>query len=172
MRKQFASFLSWTHSEETNDRDLFLVCVIALSYVGKSDLMTKIPWDFRIQPDPNRDYIVAFTTGLAVDWWDFRKLFAFQRYTLRIVKELKQSKGCVGFALRAILRPPQGATLSVWEDIESLRYFQKENSHGEAVPLLRSNKKGKFQYVQWKCRGDAFPYTWEETEDQLKPKNN
>lgn len=126
--------------------------------------MTKIPWSFQTQPDPDREYIVAYTTGLAVDWWDLRKLFAFQHYTLRIVKELKLSKGCAGFALRAIMIPPQGATISIWENIESLRYFQKENSHGEAVRLLRSNTKEKFQYVQWTCRGDTLPLTWEETD--------
>jgi hypothetical protein len=132
--------------------------------------MTKIPWEFHRQLDPNHDYIVAATTGLAVEWWKFHKIFVFQRYTLQIVEALRRSKGCIGFVLRATFQPLGGATISVWADVESLRYFQKENPHGEAVRLLHSNTTGGFQYVQWKCRGDTLPRTWEEAEDHFKPR--
>ena len=132
--------------------------------------MAKIPWMFRIQPDPNREYFVVFTSGLAVSisWRNLRKLWAFQQYTRRILEKLKQSEGCVAFALGAKIKSFEGSTISVWEDIESLRRFQKENPHKEAMEVVSMDLKGKFQYIQWKSQGDALPHTWKEAEDRLK----
>jgi hypothetical protein len=91
-------------------------------------------------------------------------MFAFLRYTIFIVQELQQAAGCVGFALRGSFMSVQGATISVWEDAESLRRFITNAPHGEAMRILRSEKKAEtqFQYIQWKCRGDALPVTWKE----------
>jgi quinol monooxygenase YgiN len=134
--------------------------------------MTKIPWTFRIQPDPDREYLVIFTSGLAiaVSWRNLRKLWAFQQYTRRILEKLNESDGCVGFALGAKIKSFEGMTISVWEDIESLRRFQKEDPHKEAMDAVRMDLKGKFQYLQWKSRSDAFPRTWTEAEAHLKPR--
>ncbi len=133
--------------------------------------MAKIPWTFRIQPDPNQGYFVVFTSGLAISisWRNLRKIWAFQQYTLRIIKQLKQSDGCVGFSLGAKIKSFEGSTISVWEDIESFRRFQKGNPHKEAMEVLSLDLTGKFQYVQWKSQGDALPRTWKEAEDRLKP---
>ena len=134
--------------------------------------MAKIPWTFRIQPDPNREYFVVFTSGLAVSvsWRNLRKLWAFQQYTRRILEKLNESEGCVAFALGGKIKSFEGMTISIWEDIESLRRFQKENPHKEAMDVVKMDLKGKFQYIQWKSRGDAFPHTWKEAEDRLKPR--
>jgi len=131
--------------------------------------MAKIPWTFRIQPDPNREYFVVFTSGLAVSvsWRNLRKLWAFQQYTRRILEKLNQSEGCVAFALGGKIKSFEGMTISVWEDIESLRRFQKENPHKEAMEVVKMDLKGQFQYIQWKSRGDAFPRTWKEAENRL-----
>ncbi len=130
--------------------------------------MAEIPWNFRSQTDPSRDYFVAFTIGLRLSWWNPLRLWAFHRYTQGIIEQLNQSAGCVGFSLRTTFRPFEGSTISVWEDIESLRRFQKENPHGEAMEVLSSDTKRWFQYTQWKSRGDALPRTWEEAEGHLK----
>ena len=134
--------------------------------------MAKIPWTFRIQPDPDREYFVVFTSGLAVSvsWRNLRKLWAFQQYTRRILEKLNESEGCVAFALGGKIKSLEGSTISIWEDIESLRRFQKENPHKEAMDVVRMDLKGKFQYVQWKSRDDAFPHTWKEAEARLKPR--
>ena len=133
--------------------------------------MAKIPWTFRIQPDPNREYFVVFTSGLAVSmsWRNLRKLWAFQQYTRRILEKLKETEGCVAFALGGKIKSFEGMTISVWEDIESLRRFQKENPHREAMEVVSMDLTGKFQYIQWKSRGDALPRIWKEAEDR-KPR--
>lgn len=130
--------------------------------------MVKIPWTFNIQPDPNREYFVVFTSGLgvSVSWRNLPKIWAFQQYTRRVLEQLKQSAGCVGFALGAKIKSFEGLTISVWEDIESFRRFQKGNPHKEAMDVLSMDSTGKFQYVQWKSRGDALPRTWKEAEDR------
>jgi len=132
--------------------------------------MAKIPWAFRIQPDPNREYFVVFTSGLAVSvsWRNLRKLWAFQQYTRRILEKLNESEGCVAFALGAKIKSFEGSTISVWEDIESLRRFQKENPHREAMEVVSMDLTGKFQYIPWESRGDALPRIWKEAEDRLK----
>ena len=132
--------------------------------------MAKIPWTFRIQPDPDREYFVVFTSGLAVavSWRNLRKIWDFQGYTRRILEKLNETEGCVAFALGSKIKSFEGMTISVWEDIESLRRFQKEDPHKEAMDVVKMDLKGKFQYLQWKSRGDAFPRTWQEAEDRLK----
>ena len=66
------------------------------------------------------------------------------------------------------LRPLEGSTISMWEDVESLRRFQKENPHGKAMQVLRADTKGEFQYTQCKIRGDSLPRTWQEAESRFK----
>ena len=124
--------------------------------------MTKIPWTFRTQVDPKREYVVAATTGLAVSWREVRKLWAFQVYTRRIIAQLNSTEGCVGFALHGTLSPLAGSTLSVWETVGALRIFQNEGSHGEAMRLLSSGAQSKLRYLQWKCQGDNLPKSWEQ----------
>ena len=92
----------------------------------------------------------------------------FQQYTRRILEKLNESEGCVAFALGAKIKSFEGLTISMWEDIESLRRFQKENPHKEAMEVVSMDLKGKFQYVQWKSRGDAFPRICKEAEDRSK----
>ena len=134
--------------------------------------MAKIPWTFRIQPDPDREYFVVFTSGLAVafSWRNLRKLWAFQGYTSRILEKLNQTEGCVAFALGAKIGSFEGMTISIWEDIEALRRFQKEAPHQEAMEVVKMDLKGKFQYIQWKSRSAAFPRTWKDAEARLKPR--
>ena len=133
--------------------------------------MAEIPWNFRIQPDSSREYFVAFTIGLRLSWWNPLRQWAFYRYTQGVIEQLNRSAGFVGASLRTTVRPFEGSTISVWEDVESLRRFQKEKPHAEAMEvLLSSDTKRWFQYTQWKCRGDALPCTWEEAEGRLKPR--
>jgi len=130
--------------------------------------MAEIAWTFRIQPNLEREYFVAATSGLVISWWNPLKVRAFLLYSQAIMEQLNRSAGCVGFALRTTFKPFEGWTISVWEDMESLRRFQMENPHGEAMEVLRSNTTRRFQYVQWKSYGDALPRTWEDAAGTLK----
>lgn len=131
--------------------------------------MAKINWNFKAQPDSNWEYVVAATTGLGVSWQEFRKVWAFQVYTRRILNQLNNAVGCTGFSLHARFNPITGSTISVWETTTSLRQFYKTNAHGEAMDVLGSGMPGKFQYVQWKSLGAALPKTWEEVMSRFKP---
>ena len=132
--------------------------------------MAEIPWNFRNQPEPSREYFVTVTIGLRLSWWNPLRLWAFHRYTQGIIEQLNRSVGFVGASLRTTVRPLEGSTISVWEDVESLRRFQNENPHAEAMEVLSSGTKRWFQYALWKSRGDALPRTWEEAEGRLKPR--
>ena len=109
--------------------------------------MAGIRWYFRNQPEPSREYFVVFTFGLRLAWWNPLRLWAFQRYTQGIIEQLNRSAGFVGASLRTTIRPLEGSTISVWEDVESLRRFQKENPHAEAMEVLSADTKRWFQYV-------------------------
>lgn len=130
--------------------------------------MAKIAWVFRVQPDPQQEYVVAYTRGLGVTWHNWPKIWLFQQYTRRIVDQLNQSAGCVGYALRATFRPIEGATLSVWAEPEALRHFYKAHPHKEAMQVLSADTQGRFQYVQWQCPGATLPHAWEEAEEHLQ----
>jgi len=130
--------------------------------------MAKIIWHFNLPPESSREYIVAATTGLSVNWWDIRKVWAFQHATRRVIEQLQATAGCVGYALHATVRPVAGSTLSVWEAIGALRHFQTTGAHGEALVHLNSQGTGQFQYVQWMSTGDALPTQWEAVISRFK----
>ncbi|MDK1082004.1 MAG: hypothetical protein QGD88_11085 [Anaerolineae bacterium] len=64
--------------------------------------------------------------------------------------------------------PVMGSTISFWQGLKSLRKFQVDNPHGEAMKELSSDTKGTFRDTQWKSLGKNLPENWEQVQSHFK----
>lgn len=124
--------------------------------------MGQLSWIFLSTPDPDVEYVVVATRGLMISWWNPLAIRSFLQYDKAINRQLSRTEKCVAYSLRVTPCPPEGWTLSVWEDIQSLRRFIKKDPHGEAMEVLAPQTKGHFKYTQWQSKGDNLPTNWEE----------
>jgi hypothetical protein len=112
-----------------------------------------MPWKSLAPVDKGREY-VALLSYLPLQ--KYRKLPAFTRFTLQIMRQLKKSPGAIGYAMRAKLLSREFWTLSVWEDTRSLMNFVAKVPHGEVMKAL-SGHMGPTKFSQWKILGSAIP---------------
>lgn len=124
--------------------------------------MAHIHWKFLRQLEEEREYLFVATTGLRFPWLSPRRMWRFQAYTRGILGQLGRTEGCLAYSLRT--RPLQGSTISIWQNVASLRQFQHQNPHASAMEAFRSATPRRFRYAQWKGSIGALPRTWEEVD--------
>ena len=122
--------------------------------------MARIHWKFLREPEEDREYVLVATTGLRIPWLSPPRMWRFTAYTLGILTQLRHAEGCLAYSLRT--RPLQGSTVSIWENVDSLRQFQFQNPHRNAMRDFRSTTPRPFRYAQWKGSIRTFPHKWEE----------
>src|SRR5688572_6850434 len=83
------------------------------SHVNRGGTVPAKPWVTFRQPGPEREYLVLLT---ALPLKHLRDLGAFLLYTWRILGQLRQTPGLLGYSLLAHILQRQFWTLSVWED--------------------------------------------------------
>jgi quinol monooxygenase YgiN len=127
--------------------------------------MAGIYWMSRGELSEDRDYLLVATTGLAIPWFRPVRMWRFTRATLGILAQLGRASGCLGYSLRPGLR--HGSTVSVWEDAQSLKKFQRENPHADAMRTFRSRPARPFRYAQWRATSRTLPSSWKEITDHL-----
>jgi hypothetical protein len=130
--------------------------------------MPTTPWKKHIVPDPNRTY-VAFLTYLPLK--RYRTTLRFLFYTTKIVVQLNQSDGLVGYSLRAYLFKNSFLTLSAWKDESALRDFAFKGFHKNVMKLLR-NDMGSTRFMKWAVRGTDIPLSWEDAARRFKSPDN
>ena len=122
--------------------------------------MVRIRWKFLRDLEKDREYLVVATTGLRIPWLSPLRMWPFTAYTLGILAQLRQSEGCLAYSLRT--RPLEGSTVSIWENIDTLKKFQLQNPHASAMRDFRSRTPRPFRYAQWKGSVSTLPSKWEE----------
>jgi hypothetical protein len=128
--------------------------------------MPTTPWKKYTAPDPNRTY-VAFLTYLPLKRYRTTPRFLF--YTAKILVQLSQSNGLVGYSLRAYLFDNSFWTLSAWKDESALRDFAFKGIHKSGMKLLR-NDMGSTRFMKWAVKGTETPLSWEDAARRFKPR--
>ena len=95
------------------------------------------------------------------------KIFKFLKYTREIQTQLSESKGLIGYDLKAKFLNRHFWTLSVWENEDALNEFVRKIPHSQTMKDLRPHL-GKTNVVSWKIEGSAVPPTWEEAYNRLQ----
>jgi hypothetical protein len=117
---------------------------------------------FGIQPD--HEYLVLLTY-LPLKHWS--KLPAFLRYVLAIQKQLKSTKGVIGYSLLAHPFSRDFWALSVWEDAQSLSEFVRAKPHAQVMSRLRGHM-GATKFIQWRDLGSVLPPSWAEAMERFQ----
>lgn len=87
---------------------------------------------------------VCVATFLPLKNW--RDLIPFMMLTRKVLKQIKNSKGIANYAVKADLPMKNFWTLSVWNDIESIRLFVPKEPHATAIK----------KFKEWAGEGSAF----------------
>lgn len=117
------------------------------------------PWKKLAEVDPDREY-VAFTSRFFLR--SPLRLPSFMRYSNRIMKQINETEGVVGWSLGAHLPKLEFHTLSAWESPEALRTFLKAGAHGESVAAFANDMRRDSVFVQFTVKGSELPLVWRE----------
>jgi len=84
-----------------------------------------------------------------------------------IQEQLEDTRGLVGYSMRAQLLGKKAWMLSVWEDEAALQEFVGESPHVDTMrrPIIQP---GKARFVRFKLDGSKVPPSWEEGLGQLE----
>ena len=119
--------------------------------------MPEKKWQSFAKPNPDKEYLALISYLPLKSFW---KLPTFLSYTLAIERQLKESRGIIGYSLLAHLLFKKFWTLSVWEDEGALMEFVRKGEHKETMIGLRG-RLGNTKFVKWKVRGSEIPPPWE-----------
>lgn len=117
-----------------------------------------------MQVDPRREYLALITYLPRKSFWSIR---SFIRQSGMIQEQLEDTRGLVGYSMRAQLLGKRAWTLSVWEDEAALHEFVRGSPHVDTMrrPMIQP---GKARFVRFKLDGSKVPPSWDEALGQLE----
>ena len=117
-----------------------------------------------MQVDPRREYLALITYLPRKSFWSIR---SFVRQSGMIQEQLEDTRGLVGYSMRAQLLGKRAWTLSVWEDESALQEFVRKSPHVDTMrkPIIQP---GKARFVRYKLAGSKVPPSWDEALGQLE----
>jgi len=118
--------------------------------------MVDLPW-VRMATAGDREYL-AIVSYLPLR--RYRTIPRFIRYYRAIGRQLRRSRGLVGFSLRAKFLARKFYTVSVWEDEGALMEFVRAAPHLDTMQVLPP-ELGETKFVRWTLAGTEVPPTWE-----------
>ncbi len=107
---------------------------------------------------PDQEYL-ALLTYLPLK--KYRTIPRFLGYAKRVEAQLANTKGLIGYSLRAKFMQRSFWTLSVWESEETLQAFIHEGFHEGVMKVLMPDMAAP-NFVRWKIKGSACPPSWKE----------
>jgi hypothetical protein len=119
--------------------------------------MVDARWISLADVDPAREYLALITYLPRKRYWS---IFSFIRQSNQIQKQLKSSRGLIGYSLRAQLLGKKAWTVSVWEDERALIEFVGKSPHVDTMKKVGLGVARKF--VRWKLLGSDVPPKWED----------
>lgn len=125
--------------------------------------MLPLPWKTLAAPDSNREYL-ALLSFLPLK--HYRMIPKFLWLTFETQRQLRESKGLIGYSLHAQPLRRRFWTLSVWEDRQSLMNFVRQAPHGRIMQVL-APQMGKTQFVQWSVTLKDIPPGWNEAKTRM-----
>jgi hypothetical protein len=127
--------------------------------------MVEVSWISLTSVDPRREYL-ALVTYLPRK--SYRSVFGFFRKTGAIRNQLKDSRGLVGYSLRAQLLGKKAWTLSVWEDEDALGEFVRKAPHVDTMKSMGPELGEERKFVRWTLLGSEVPPSWDQAFQQLQ----
>jgi hypothetical protein len=120
--------------------------------------MLPMPWKSFGEAQEGREYVALLSVLPLKSYWMMPRMMQF---TFATQRQLKNSRGLIGYSLAAELLSKRFYTLSVWEGQQALMDFVEEIPHSEIVQRLKPHM-GKAKFVQWKVRAPEIPIQWKD----------
>jgi len=115
-------------------------------------------WKAIAAVDREREYL-ALLTYLPLR--SYMKIPLFFQFTFQIQRQLKDTQGAIGYALRAKPLSRRFWTLSVWESERALMDFVIKVPHGDVMKALSPHME-RTKFTRWKLLGSALPPNWDD----------
>ena len=126
--------------------------------------MPEIRWNSFAEVSPEREYL-ALTSCLRLK--RYRTIPRFLGFSREIETQLRESKGLVGYSLRAHPFSRRFLTLSLWEVEQALGEFVRKIPHGRVMTALVPHMD-ETKFVRWKVSESGIPPSWDEGLKQLE----
>lgn len=114
------------------------------------------PWQAFSQPDPRRQYVALLTYLALQHGWQTPLLLW---HTTRIARQLRHSRGLVGYSLRSELLSRRFWTLSAWEDELALQAFVRTLPHARIMKMMAPRMRAN-SFIRWMVKGSELPLSW------------
>jgi heme-degrading monooxygenase HmoA len=125
--------------------------------------MPAIPWKQLGDLHPNREYVVLATNLPLVRFSSTPKML---RLTSGIRRQLKSTRGVLGYSMDAKVFARQYSTLSVWESEDALQAFVAHSPHVETMEKM-APEMGDTKFVRWMIQGSDLRPTWADAHRRL-----
>ncbi len=119
--------------------------------------MPTLPWQ-NMQPIEDKSYVVMLTFLPLRRYRDTLRFFVYIR---QVNKQLRQTKGLIGYSFRAKPLSRRYWTISAWESEQELGQFVSTMPHA-GVRKNMSGAMGPTKFVSWTVSGKSLPLDWVE----------
>ena len=126
--------------------------------------MPEVRWKSFAEVSPEREYL-ALISYLRLK--RYRTIPRFLSFARDIEAQLRESKGLVGYSLRAHLFSRRFLTLSLWEGEQALGEFVRKIPHGRVMTAIVPHMDAT-KFMRWKVSGTGIPPSWDEGLKQLE----
>ena len=116
-----------------------------------------LPWMSFGRAEPQREYVALLS------YLPLKRVSGIPPlllHTIRIMLQLRGSRGLTGYSLNAALGAKRFWTLSAWEDEAALQLFVKALPHARAMTVM-APRMGETAFVRWRVKGSELPLIWE-----------
>ena len=120
--------------------------------------MPTLPWRSFNVADPERQYVILLSYLPLRRGW---QIPPFLLHTVRIMGQVRRSKGLLGYSLRAELGAKRFWTLSAWQDEVALEDFVRAQPHAQTMRAMVS-RMAATKFIHWTVKGSEFPVSWNE----------
>lgn len=87
-------------------------------------------------------------------------MIPFQLLTLKVLKQIKQTKGVINYAVKADFPRKHFWTASVWKDQHSLKSFMIAEPHATAVKKFSEWSGDGSAFVEWTDLSHSINWTY------------
>ncbi len=114
--------------------------------------MVEMKWTPLLEADPKREYIAFSEVVERKSVWSY---FSWLMRARKIAKQLKTSKGVIGYTARLEFFSKKAVMVAAFEAEQALKEFAHAGQHAQCMQQLRET--AKFQRAQWTISGSDVP---------------
>jgi hypothetical protein len=114
--------------------------------------MVEMKWTPLLEADPKREYIAFSEIAERKSAWPY---FSWLMRARKISKQLKTTKGVIGYTARLEFLSKKAVMVAVFEDEKALYEFAHVGQHSQCMKQLKDT--AKFQRTQWSISGSVVP---------------